>query len=55
MPLQQVKFQIFCQRRGVGAQAAPEGVCSHVHLTGLGNEGKMSRFLMTGDMLSEKV
>lgn len=39
----------------MGAEAAPEGICSHVHLTGLSNEGKMSRFLMTGNMLSEKV
>lgn len=39
----------------MGAEAAPEGIFSLVHLTGLRNEGKMSRFLMTGNMLSEKV
>lgn len=38
----------------MGAGAAPEGICSHVHLTNLRNEGKMSRFLMTGNMLGDK-
>lgn len=54
MPFQHFKFQIFCERRGVGAGAAPEGICSWMHLTKLRNEGKMSRFLMTGNMLGDK-
>lgn len=55
MHFQHDKFQIFCKRRGVGEEAAPEGICNRVHLTGLRDEGKMSRFIMTGNMLSEKV
>lgn len=51
---QHVKSRIFCNSRVVGAEAAPEGIYSHVHLTGLRNEGRMSRFLMTGNLLSAK-
>lgn len=44
-----VEGEVWEQRQHLKAFAA---MCT---LTGLSNEGKMSRFLMTGNMLSEKV